>query len=1110
MKKLLISLACMCLPLLASAQVLQKVTNISGISTDSNQGGKEDITNAIDGSHSTYWHSAYSTKFPVTVTIAFDATTHVDVIRYVPRTGNGNWNEVEVLYNASSKPFGFTTLGTYKLNGSSEPYDFEFPNGGQDVRQIKFTINSGAANVASAAEIEAYFYDNTKLEALQGYFSDDLYTVLKPEVTTAEGIEDADVKALVNSLLTDAESYKKFRVSEYEPYRTVWSLQNELKTSAPYNQWENPTGIYLKSGDECYVAVSGIPEGESVGVKIKNWLLDESGSSYSLNNGLNMITAATEGNVFVDYYTDNYATLPNVKMHFINAPVRGYWDQETMTNEDWKEMLGALPENDSTIIVVRSQYAQLAYPVASWKRYCPTNVDALMTIYQNIQLAERNMMGLDKYGRQTKNRQLFFATTYGFMAATGVGSFCHHGSLGAIMTPDDTKFDIWGVGHEWGHNNQITPGFKWSGCGETTNNIYASWAQILHSGKKDTYLRLEDEVSGIDAYSGMRGGRMQAYFEEGLRKGVQWQLQDGPDYHGDAPSGANNSRNYDHFVKLAPFWQMNLWGTLAGKCPDIIPMVIEGIRKTDNYGDIYDTNGKQQMNFMKLACDSAKIDLLPFFEKAGMLKPINAYIEDYGAGWNIITQDMIDDLKEHVKTKGYPAFTEMIYYINGHNYKIYRDNLKLQVPAQLGTGCTYSNGFVTVQHSQVKNAVAYETYNSKDELIHITMYGLGSNDAHSFTRVLYPAGNQNTGAAYIKAVGYDGTSEKIYAEVNYVKEIDSSKFYTFTNVGRGNALSCGAETTIKTDGTISWSLSRAGKNAANMDQVWYLEKSGAEFYIYNPQSGMYLPGKTEEVFTSLLPKEKASTWNVVCIDDATQKYTIKSTSLGKYLNAHSGTGTGYWGDTGDNSQWIMEEVSSVSITIPSQGWYAACYPMPLDLPDGINAYVVGEIKPLDYEGTTYTYAVLDEIETSWIPANMPVLLNGAAGTYAFNLRNYGDEAPDMRNYLRGGNLKTEIARRSSYLSVSTTKVTGAIAEMSISFNGTVEPNKAYLSKSDAGGASSVYLQTRNNLPTGITEVEGDQSGQDKGILYDLNGTRVTKPQSGRVYVTSTGQRIIMM
>jgi hypothetical protein len=91
--------------------------------------------------------------------------------------------------------------------------------------------------------------------------------------------------------------------------------------------------------------------------------------------------------------------------------------------------------------------------------------------------------------------------------------------------------------------------------------------------------------------------------------------------------------------------------------------------------------------------------------------------------------------------------------------------LKLEVPEELGVGCKVSGNKVIVQHSAVKNAVAYETYNSKGELLRITMYGLGSDDNHSYTQVLYPThSNEDLKSAYILAVGYDGTRIKIYEE----------------------------------------------------------------------------------------------------------------------------------------------------------------------------------------------------------------------------------------------------------------------------------------------------------------------------------------------------------
>ena len=776
-------LASLMLALGATAQ--DKAVALSSATASSYQPGNEAAL-AIDGNTGSIWHSSWGatpTTFPVTFTVTLKEPSLVDYVRYIPRqdgNNNGNWDQVYVAYCPTTTGSDYTNVGLFSLNGSSSSYDFVL---GVECGKIRFTIQSGANGFAAASEIAAYTYDNSKQEVFAPYFADELCTELKPEVTSSEGIEDADVKQLVDNLLGNATSYKKFRVGEYEPYMTLATLQRSLGTKNQYNKYENPTGVYLKNGQSCIVAVSGIGT-DPVKLKIKNWYLDESSSSYSLRNGINFITAASEGNVFVDYYTDNFEHAPNVKVHFINAPVQGYWDQETMTNADWIELLKGRSSSDNTIIITRSKHAQLAYPVSAWLQHCPTNVDSTMTLYQQVQWAERDILGLERYGRQAKNRQLFYATNYGFMAAGGEGSYCNANSLGAIMTPDAAKFDFWGVGHEWGHNNQIDAGFHWSGCGETTNNIYASWAQLHFTGNRNaageaTYLRLEDETTGINDYSGTRGGRMQTYFEEALRKGVAWQLQDGPDYHGTTPDtksvagyDANGkyigtvtttSRNYDHFVKLVPFWQLNLWGTLAGKCPDIIPMVIESIRTTANYSSTYNTNGKKQVNWMKLACDSAKLDLLPFFEKAGMLRPINAYIEDYGAGWNIISDEMISELKSYVKEQGYPAYTEEINYINGHNYHIYRDNLKLEVPEKMGSGCTLSGTRVKVMHNVVRNAVALETCNTYGEILRITMYGLASDNNHTYTQVLFPTGSTiHDIPAYILAVGYDGTRTKIY------------------------------------------------------------------------------------------------------------------------------------------------------------------------------------------------------------------------------------------------------------------------------------------------------------------------------------------------------------
>lgn len=1120
MKRFALLFLAMCLFLGAAAQ--DKKVAIASATAGSYQTGEE-AKYAIDGNYNTMWHSSYnSTSFPVTFTVKLKEVSHVDYVKYVPRcdgSQNGNWVQVEVLYSEKTTGSTFKSVGTFTPNGTSASSEFDL--GGVDCGQIRFKISRGYFNVASAAEIEVYQIDNTKREAFATYFADELYSELKPEVTSSEGIEDADVKQLVDNLLTDAEKYKKFRVGEYEAYMPTSTLKNMLKVSSQYNNYENPTGVYLKTGESCIVVASGIGS-SAVGLKIKNWYTNENSSEYGLKNGFNYITAASEGNVFVDYYTSNFETAPKVKLHFINAPVQGYWDQETMTNADWVEMLKGKSDNDHSIIITRSNHAQTAYPVSAWKMYCPTNVDSTMTLYQQVQWAERDILGLERYGKQVKNRQLFYATNYGFMAAGGEGSYCEYGSLGGIMRPDSKNFDFWGVGHEWGHNNQVTPGFKWSGCGETTNNIYAAWAQLHGTGNRHS-LRLEDETSGIGEYSGMRGGRFQTYFEEGLRKGVAWQLQDGPDYNGATPNtitvqgqDANGnsigtvtttSRNYDHFVKLAPFWQLTLWGTLAGKCPDIVPMVIESIRTTDNYGTKYNTNGKQQINWMKIACDSTKINLLPFFEKAGMLRPINAYIEDYSAGWNIINEKMINDLKDYVAKQGYADFTEEINYINAHNFNIYRDNLKLEVPSTLGTGCTYSSGKVKVQHDQVKNAVAFETYNAAGELIRITMYGLGSDDAHSFTQVLYPgSSNEADAAAYIMAVGYDGTRTKIYEMVNQVVSLVPNHYYRITANTKGNCLTCGNGSEIGLDGSITWKLDRAASSLSKYDQIWCWEERDGKTYLYNPQANHYAGADSNTKMEKLYDKASAPAWTSVCVDEEKNLYVLNVENTGHYLNAYSATETGFWsgGESDANNIWKVQEVKFVSISVPASGFVNYCLPFPVSLEEGLTAYAISGHETLTYEGVEYDYALLEPIQGNVVPAHEAVIYGGEKGSYRLTfVPGYTTELT-QKNILNGVGIKQRFDKSTILASFKSAEEAGTTSYITNATSTTVAVNKCYILKEDVNNLSKLYLAEKNAI-TSIDSAVNDAVTATQ--FYNLDGTKASKLQSGKIYITSEGKKI---
>lgn len=1110
--KLLCVALCLGFSLMASAQ--DKQWTITTSYTTQAQSGNP-LTNAYDGNTSTYWHTPWSggsTSFPVTITFGMDDVHHVDFIRYTPRqdgNSNGNWKEVIIQVNKSTNVkvlSGWVAVDTVNFGGSGSASEVVLGKNGMDsIGAIRFKIKSGQGNYASASEIGFFQYDNSKSDAFKPYFEDNLFTKLKSTVTTSEGIEDADVKTLVDNLLKDAEGYKKFHVGEFEAYRTTSSLQTEMRTNSQYCKYENPTGIYATKGKAMIIMVEGIDANYPVKLSVKQWLRGEDGSSYALRNGMNFITPTTTGNTFINYYTDDFKNAPNVRAHLINGQVQGYFDLETMDNNDWKAIMALHPStSDSTIVICRSAHAQTAFPAFIYRKHCPEKMVELMTNYENVEKAMHYMMGVEKYGREIKNRQLFYATNYGFMAAGGEGAFCHVGSLGDICKPDASSFGIWGVAHEWGHNNQITPGFKWSGCGETTNNIYASWAQIMYGTPNS--LRLEDEVTGVNDYSGMRGGRMQVYFEEGLRKGVQWQLQDGPDYHGATPSGDNKSRNYDHFVKLVPFWQLNLWGTLAGKCPDIIPMVIEGIRNTSKTTLQSMDNGKMQVNWMKMACDSAKLDLLPFFEKAGMLKEINAYIEDYAAGWNKITKAMITTLKKHVADKGYPAITEEINFVNGHNYTIYRDKLKLQVPTTKNDGCTLSGSKVKVLHSKVKNAVAYETYNAEDSLIRITMYGLGSDANHTYTQVLYPSAE---GAAYIMAVGYDGERKKVFEyEAPVFKK---GKFYSLLSKGKGGYMTTENCKQNTTGAASTWDLSRNSSFAATKAaQIWYAEDDNNKLYLYNPQANAYVGGSSSAKFTQLYAKENA-VYFVAEQVAANGTWTFARNGSSQYLNSYSSTETGYYsGGSGDlNNVWGVTEVTSINISIPSLGYRAINYPFGLEIPEEVTVYIPTSLKTVG--DTTY---VLMHKSTNRLASNTPAILyTGSAEGVACKLfADYNEVRTEEQPLLMGTTLP-----RTGYTSGDLMGLGKNSTTQKVGFNAsttkTTTANYAYLLSADAKTSAGKDVTTtvlilEDDPRVGIEEVNSFNTDLQQG-LYNLSGQQITKTQRGQVYLHTSGKKIII-
>lgn len=568
------------------------------------------------------------------------------------------------------------------------------------------------------------------------------------------------------------------RLKVYEAYEPVDELAKRLKTSA-YNRFENPTGIYFEAGKQAVLVVEGMAN-EAARLVIHNFGREGGHSEYALSNGINIFEVKNKGLGYISYYTSNWQEAPKLRIHTLSGQVNGVfykatagdkfdWPESKLkrlhpkkrqqyeaakarllaklsveNNRKWQQLLAKAP---AEVIDIVGQQVHLIYPVEELKSACPEDGQRLIELYDQIIGWQHEIMGLIKYNQQPKNRMLGRVIWKGFMHADGLGAAFHNSTMSSIANPDVIPSSAWGIAHEFGHVNQVRPGLKWVSTSEVTNNIYSAWTNFkLNPGS----MRLEHERcnSGDGA---MVGGRFNAYLNHGIRDGVNWLMQEGPDYFGQEKQGTPPRRNYDHFVKLAPLWQLQLYFKAAQRGnPDFMADVFERVRQTDNRGK---SNGQLQLDFMRHVIDATRTDLSDFFKTVGMLKPIDAYLEDYSPGQMTITPEQCYELAKYAGKYRKPE-SPVIHYISVNSLPAYREGKQVEGGA-VNAGCRREGQMVRVDHSVWQHVTVFEVY-AGEELKRITMVGSGSVD-NSFTTVPFPAG-----ATEVFAVSITGKRIPVY------------------------------------------------------------------------------------------------------------------------------------------------------------------------------------------------------------------------------------------------------------------------------------------------------------------------------------------------------------
>lgn len=174
----------------------------------------------------------------------------------------------------------------------------------------------------------------------------------------------------------------------------------------------------------------------------------------------------------------------------------------------------------------------------------------------------------------------------------------------------------------------------------------------------------------------------------------------------------------------------------------------------------------------------------------------------------------------------------------------------------------------------------------------------------------------------------------------------------------------------------------------------------------------------------------------------------------------------------------------VSVTIGEAGWASVVTPAAVAMPEGVTGYIV----------TDAANGSAKLAEVSAVPANTPILVQGAAGTYTFNEATTTDPVTGNKLLASDGSIVGDAAT----IYVLSTGNSG-VGFYLLASGTKVPANKCYLqvrsgARSFIGFGDETAISTMNHQPSTIHH-------------YDLQGRRVLQPTKG-LYIVN-GKKVVI-
>ena len=707
---------------------------VIGAEASEEQPGCE-IKYAYDGNTDpTYhYHSRWSGKtvFPVTLQFYFDGSQDMDYILYYTRSGNGNFGEFD-LYIATQDEPDYKLHGSYDFKKKSDVGRVSFETTQKKVTKVKFEVKSGQgdseAQYVSCAEMQ-FFRKNTERTLdtqLLSVFTDLTCTDLLADAT------DDKINALPSyfAMLATAikngsypEAEKEFRIQEYEPYSVPEDWADKLRTKR-YSFLDNPTGIYVNAGDELIVLV-GDTHGNAVSIQnVGEETSGEyvqtaaSGTTFTLQEGVNKITADKTGMLFFIYTTDlSLTSAKPIKVHIPiqSGKVAGFFDlKKHQTNEKYKELINNCGYK---YFCVRGDKMIFYFHRTQMYAAVPNDILSAINLWDDIVGWQQELMGIEDVRPAQFNNHIFAISPEGsYMWASDYRIGFVYTYLSNILLKSNVmaaKDNAWGPAHEIGHIHQSA--IDWPSSTESSNNLFSNYV-LYKLGKYCS-----------------RGSELSTLANARYRDGQGWFNM------GDA-----THQNESTEIHMRMNWQLWNYYHRCGYNTQFWPTLFKLLR--ENRIDSSDP-GAGQLLFAKMACKAAGEDLTDFFETWGFFVPVdNVSYSQYGTYNYNVTQQMIDDAKAYMAL--FPKAKHAFQYIEDR--KLGDEGLDTTPPdvgyytafqkdQKITKTPTYKLASRTVTVSNGTEAVAFEVWRGGKMVYFSNMVSFTVPDAISLTNAKYYA-----------------------------------------------------------------------------------------------------------------------------------------------------------------------------------------------------------------------------------------------------------------------------------------------------------------------------------------------------------------------------------